>query len=254
MISESVIYHSYKVSGKVLQQLTALKLDGFVTINSLLNSDAGRLYLSLTKSGSTYTVNCYKDAARANLVASGTTTAIGTITLTASNSSGLSGSVYLTTYTADDTGIVADAFLSTDDDLPLNGIQALTEFDVLSGFAKYHMQAFNDLKERLKSKYDSQLWDDTFVNDPTNSVSGGCDLSRILNIKEGFRDYCRHKAFSYLMERHAVDPNSTFSERYKSAMSIAEGFFAARAIRLDTNGDKVRDVVRSGKVTKWARA
>lgn len=62
------------------------------------------IYVSLTNSGTTRTVTLYRDSARTLSVATGSRSGDGSITLAATNSSGLSGSVVVT-YSGDDTDI-----------------------------------------------------------------------------------------------------------------------------------------------------
>lgn len=69
------------------------------------NTDsAGKVYVSLTNSGTTRTVSVYKDSARTQLVAQGQRDGDGSVTLAEQDSSGLSGSVDVA-YTQDDTDI-----------------------------------------------------------------------------------------------------------------------------------------------------
>jgi len=71
-----------------------------------VNTDQdGRLYVTLTDSGGTRTVSCYKDPDRTELVCQGSREGDGTIELVEQNNSGLSGSVDVT-YTQDDNDIV----------------------------------------------------------------------------------------------------------------------------------------------------
>lgn len=71
-----------------------------------LTAGACKLYISITD-GSPNTVNVYKDSARSLLVATCTCADGATASLTASNNSGLTGSITLGTVTANDTDIVA---------------------------------------------------------------------------------------------------------------------------------------------------
>jgi|GEM_PF-1901174 len=82
-------------------QLSGWTLDGL----ALDNSDKLVCYWSLSNSGTTRTVNLYSDSARSDLVASGSRTGDGEITLTASGGSRLSGAVTVA-YTGNDTGTV----------------------------------------------------------------------------------------------------------------------------------------------------
>src|SRR5262249_38662961 len=78
------------------------------------NTDAGGMvYLRLSKVGTTFQVTAFRDAARAQQVASGTrNSAAGPVTLTAVARSGLSGSLVIR-YTADSDTIAIAAVPAT---------------------------------------------------------------------------------------------------------------------------------------------
>lgn len=85
---------TYTEAGDTNNQLASLVLSGVrMGINT---SSSGMLYSSITASGSAYTVTLYKDSARSNSVCAGTRTGNGSITLSATNSSGLSGTIAIT--------------------------------------------------------------------------------------------------------------------------------------------------------------
>jgi hypothetical protein len=66
-----------------------------LTGGSYANSNGGIWYWNLTVAGSNYTVTLYKDVAKTQSVATGTRTGVGTLTLSATNASGLTGSVVI---------------------------------------------------------------------------------------------------------------------------------------------------------------
>ena len=84
------------ISGDAAAQLSACTLYGVKSTNSL----HWRLFWTLTNSGTTRTFNIYRDSAKTILVAHGSRTGDGAITLTADNSSGITGTITVT-YTAD---------------------------------------------------------------------------------------------------------------------------------------------------------
>ena len=105
-------------AGDVAARLTAIveagdaanQLSGWTLVGeNFTNTDDGYLYWGLTDSGGDRTVSLYKDsgAAAANLVAQGTRTGDGAITLTAQNSSGLTGTVTVA-YSGDDVTYTAN--------------------------------------------------------------------------------------------------------------------------------------------------
>ncbi len=76
----------------------------FVTGTNSSNTNSNVLYWSLTNSVSVRTLNIYKDAAKLNLVLSGTRTGDGYMNLAQQNNSGLSGGTTVT-YTGNDTDV-----------------------------------------------------------------------------------------------------------------------------------------------------
>lgn len=96
----------YEITNDGSSQLSDPQLAGF----DETNTDAGKLYAKLEFVSPDYRVQLYKDSglAAADLVASGTrATASGSVTLTASNSSGLTGTITIA-YVSDDTDIVIE--------------------------------------------------------------------------------------------------------------------------------------------------
>ena len=95
------------------------------------NTDSGVLYWKLVDVAGTRTVSVYKnsDGEAANLVAQGSKVGDGEITLTAQNTSGLTGSVTVT-YASDDTTLAANT-------LTFATLSATTEIDFLSWFSRY---------------------------------------------------------------------------------------------------------------------
>ncbi len=90
-------------SDDTYSQLSAIDLIG---IRPGENSGySGELYFTVEDVSGTYEVQAYSDSELTDLVASGSTTSDGVVTLSAENSSGISGSLYLT-YTADDSDIL----------------------------------------------------------------------------------------------------------------------------------------------------
>lgn len=89
---------TYTESGDTNNQLASLVLTGVrMGINT---SASGVLYASITASATSYTVTLYKDSARSNSVCAGTRVGNGSITLSATNSSGLSGTIAITYHSA----------------------------------------------------------------------------------------------------------------------------------------------------------
>src|SRR4051794_6490865 len=114
MNTEAILFQSVMKGGKPFQQLSNLVLNGLSTRDDALNTDSGRLYGSLTFATGTYTLHLYKDSTKLDLVAHATGSAVGSLTISEDNDSGLSGAVNLAQYYADDTSIEAVCFLSKD--------------------------------------------------------------------------------------------------------------------------------------------
>lgn len=91
---------SNQMSSWVINGATAGETNSFV------------LYWTLTDSGGDRTVNVYKDSGGSNLVATGTRTGDGSVTLTEQNSSGITGSVTVA-YSGDDTTTSANTLTLT---------------------------------------------------------------------------------------------------------------------------------------------
>lgn len=87
-------------AGDASNQMSAWSIAGMTTANT----NAGVLYWKLTDSAGDRTVKLYKDSAGLNEVATGTRTGDGVVTLTESNSSGITGSVTVA-YSGDDTTV-----------------------------------------------------------------------------------------------------------------------------------------------------
>jgi hypothetical protein len=179
--TEAVIYQSvWDSSGNPVQQLSNLYLDGISTLADAPNTDGGKLYGSFTKSGATYTVNLYSDIAQTALVASGTATSFGKMTLNQANDSGISGSINLVTYTANDTLLQAVCILADDSALPQTHLETLSDYDASVGFAAFHVQAFAKIKEIVKSRFRSVLYNSSLVDSTAiNGGLGGFVMSRV---------------------------------------------------------------------------
>ena len=253
MSVEAIIYQSVLSEGKPYQQLSNLVLDGLSTIDDALNTDSGRLYGALTYSAPTYTFSLYKDATRMDLVAQGTATTLGVMTLTARNDSGLSGSVNVAQYAADDAAIEAVCFLSQDGDLPMRGLDELCDYDPILGYADYHLKAFDYLKGHIVSRYKSIIFNPDFIDThQINGGKGGYDLSRCINISV-LRETSAHYAFARIAEKQGVEDN-TFLKRSKASKDIVKAHLQSDELTFDTNLDRVEDRQRSFSAWKIARA
>ncbi len=107
-LAASVSALSIVEAGDTSNELASWAISGL----NATNSNGGVLYWKLTNSVSTRTVQIYKDSGGTSLVASGSRSGDGSITLTAQNGSGLSGSVVVT-YSGDETTVASQTLTCT---------------------------------------------------------------------------------------------------------------------------------------------
>lgn len=109
-IASAISAASVAEAGDASDQLSSWVIAGATSSNT----NAFVLYYSLTNSGTTRTVDIYKnsDGAAGNKVATGSRDGDGIITLTASNTSGITGSVTVA-YSGDDTTLAANTLTLT---------------------------------------------------------------------------------------------------------------------------------------------
>ena len=202
------------------------RLSGVATKEGAQNTDDGDLWLKTTKSGDDVTADLYKDDACAsgNKVATGTADVSGCdntganaaeLTLTAAESSGLSGSFWIHNYEGDDTCGVKVA-LCTDEDLGAlwDGIEALTGYDATNGCAEFIRVAGEEILGLLTQRFREQLgghgakeaW---FITDAERLLP---DLRRIAN-PDQVRLACAHRALAIAIGRsHQLADPTMFSE------------------------------------------
>jgi len=189
------------------------RLSGVCTRETGGNTDDGTLWLVTTKSGDTVTATLHKNAACSASVASGTADVSSTdntganaaqVTLTAANSSGLSGSFWIHNYADDDTCPV-QVCLCVDEDLDLffDGIEDLPGYDTAYGAAEFIRAAGEECVGRVMTLYrdqlgghgDSEAW---YITDASRVYP---DLRRIANPRQ-LRHACAHLALSNALLRH----------------------------------------------------
>lgn len=102
-IADSVSSIQVAEAGDASNQMSSWVISGATSSNT----NGFLLYWKLTDSGGTRTVNIYKDSAGSNLVASGSRVGDGSVTLSASGGSGITGSVTVA-YSGDDTTVSAN--------------------------------------------------------------------------------------------------------------------------------------------------
>lgn len=130
------------VNGDTGSQLSSV----VVARTNTSNTDAGVLYWSLTNSGSTRTLNLYKNSAKDQLVASGSRVGNGWMYLHQQNASGMAGTLTVT-YTGNDTdsgntftGIATQGAITSDTDSTLRPIG--NDFFL---FVKYQASGYVDI-------------------------------------------------------------------------------------------------------------
>jgi len=220
------------------------RLDGIATRESAENTDSGTLWLEVSTSGDTLTVNLYKDdgLASENKVATGSADISGIdgtgesaaeVTLAASESSGMSGSVWIHRYdyeTDPTAGIPVQVALCTDEDMGglWQNISDLPTYDSTNGCAEFIRIAGEDILGKVAAMFRSELggygaaeaW---FITDATRSYP---DLRRLANPAQ-LRLACAHHALEIMMgSSHEMASSTMYSvqrdyhkEEYERAMS-----------------------------------
>jgi hypothetical protein len=253
-MNDCVVRQGVLVKNVPYQQISNLSMDGFCTIEGLLNTDNGRLYGNFTKSGSTYTLNLYKDSAKADLVAHAVSTALGVASIVPDNQSGLSGTVNFAQYAQDDTYIDVICFLSRDRDLPMANLETVLDYDPVNGFAAFHGSAFAKIREYTITRYKSLIWNPSFIDTKNiNGGVGGYDLARVNNFF-AFKEASAHYALYQICDRQTVEEGSIFHTRAKQSRELYKAFLETQEVQFDLSGDRVEDKARSGAIWKFARA
>jgi len=244
------------------------RLTGVKTKEGAENTDSGILWLKMAKSGDTATVELYKDdgLASANKVASGTADVSGCdntgenaveVTLSAANSSGLSGSFWIHNYDEDANSPVQVA-LCVDEDLDSlwDAIEGLAGYDSTYGMGEFIRVAGDDVIGRVAKMFEDNLgghgspeaW---FITDASRSYP---DLRRIANPTQ-LRLACAYRALEIALGReHQRADDTAFSELRDHFGQHYEATMSSLALAFKSgSGD---NAVESGNVTavRLARA
>jgi hypothetical protein len=241
-MADCILYQSaINAAGLPVQQLSNLSLTGLTTINSFLNSDNGKLYGSFSAPSGVYSLSLYSDAAQTALVASGTSSAAGQMTLTAANSSGISGTVNVVQFVANDANLQAICFLSTDNDLPMDYLSTVPDYDPVLGFSNFHNIAFQQVKTKIVSRFESFLWNETQVDSrQINGGLGGFDLSRILSWSTSdFVEMSAQYALYLICRKQGVEPDGDFAKRAKCAYEKFTALMESVEVSFDLNLTRV---------------
>jgi len=253
MIVEAIVSQTIRDGQKPVQQISDLLLTGLSSKASTSNSDSGRLYGSFVKDGDNYILTLYKDMTRLDAVASATSTTLGSVDVTEQNDSGITGSVNLIQYVADDEAIEVICFLSMDSDLPMANLETMSAYDADLGFIDLHLKSFAYLKQFIISRFKSKIWNPDWVSIKNlHGNTGGYDLSRVLNWDgEDLKQASAHYAFSLLAEQNYVEPGSTFDIRAKESRNRVKAHLTGAEIRIDENHDRIEDDNRSFSTWKF---
>lgn len=259
MTSDCVISQSVLVNGQPYQQLSNLSLDGLSTKVDTLNTDnsganRGRLYGSFAFATGTYTLHLYKDILKTELVATATASSLGWAAISGNNDSGLSGRVNFAQYNANDTAIVVICFLSYDKDIETNSLEGVKDYDQNTGFADFHIAAFNYLKEFIVSRNKSIVFNPTFIDARSiNGGLGGYDLSRVVNWS-ALTEASSHYALARIAEKQYIEPGSFWEKRTNESKNIVKAHLSNVELTFDTNQDRVEDKSRSFSTWKIGKA
>jgi hypothetical protein len=251
-LSSPVLFQSTLDGSKPYQQLSNLQLTGLSTNDNYLNTDNGKLYGTFTHS-SNYVLSLYKDATRTLLVAHATSSTLGTVNVVQDNSSGLSGKVNFAQYLADDLLIEAICFVSKDSDIRMSNLSTLADYDPVNGFAVYHLDAFDKIKEVISSKFKSIIWNPDYIDTRNlNGATGGYDLSRCLNLLSQ-REAASHYALYLICAKQTIEKGSIFDIRARESYDVYKAYIGDVEVKFDDNADRVEDRSRSTRVFKISR-
>ena len=213
------------------------RLAGVRTKEAGENTDSGVLWAVLTKSGDTLTANVYKDdgLASGNKVMTGTAD-VSTVTgqaddavevsLTAENSSGLSGSFWVHDWESTPPTIPLQVALCTDEDLDqlFDQIDALAGYDSTAGCAEFIRTAGEEVltlvmgmyQEHLGGHGEQEAW---FITDAARLYP---DLRRLANPR-ALRKPTACRALAMMLGRSHADGASTM---YSELRDYFHGQFA----------------------------
>ncbi len=270
-MAEAIVYQSVRdANGNAVQQMSNLCLTGLTTITGQTQHTHGRLYAQYVQVTGTKTFTSslenyafsfsggtglvlaiYSDPTRFNLVGVASSATVGQAQITPANNSGLGGTVNFMSYTADDVLIEIVALLSVDDDLPMDYISGLPEWDATVGFAPYHLAAFEYICEFLKGRERSSLWNPAYIDSKSiNGGVGGYDLSRIINIQnQSMVEASAQYAFFKLAERQYLEPGSVWDVRAKTARGLVRAHLEDSNLSFDLNNQ--RQESKSRALSSW---
>jgi hypothetical protein len=258
MTSQSILFQSVlDPTTKIpVQQISNLQLNGISTIDALSNTDSGKLFGTFAYADPTYTLSLYKDSSRSVLVASATATGTGLATISQANSSGLSGSVNIIGFTAADNAIEALACLSMDSDLPMDNLTTLSDYDPSKGFASFHLQAYEYVKNVITSRFESVLFNPNLIDSrQINGGVGGFDLSRILNWQSpDLREAAALYAFYLLARKQGISADSIFLKRAETAYNKVKALLTSIEMQFDMQNTRIASKTRAMSTFKIGRA
>ena len=256
---DAILFQSAVSGGFPCQQISNLRLTGVSTNTDTptVNTYHGVLYGSLVGSSGTITLSLYSDITKLDLVAQGTTTAPGMMTIVGQNSSGLSGTVNLVQHVVDDLALVAVVTISIDSDLPMANLEGLSDYDPINGFATYHIIALDYLKQFVMTRDKSLLWNPALVDvAQINGGTGGYDYSRVMLscwTSPEMREASAHYAFYRIAERQGVEDN-VFARRAQNSKGIVRAHLESIELQFDQHNQRVESKSRSLNTFRIARA
>lgn len=254
-IGDCIIYESVMVNNTPYQQLSNLNLQGISTNDATSNTDNGLLYGSFTFSSPTYTLHLYSDSAKSSLVATASSSTLGVTNIAESNSSGLTGTINFAQYSANDNLLYFVCCISRDKLLPLANLEGLSDYDDTVGFAFYHLQAFQAIKEYVMMKEKADLWNPTLIDsNQINGGLGGYDLGRLLNWQQdALKEASIHYAFWHIAERQAITGNSIFKQKAEDSRTRYYAHLRNANVQVDNRRLRVEEKSRTLRVLKTGR-
>jgi len=244
------------------------RLSGIATKQGAENTDAGLLWLQMSRAGDTVTADLFSDdgLAAQDKVATGTadgSACDGTganaveLSLSEANSSGISGSLYIHAYYQDGEAPLQVA-LCVDEDLNalFDGIEDLPGYDATAGMAEYIRIAGDDVLAKVARMFADELggygaaeaW---FLSDADRRVP---DLRRIANPGQ-LRLACAYRALEIATGRsHLLADASAYSTlRDNFAVQYAQAMDSL-TLAFTSGGDEVAIDTGSGTTHRLNRA
>ncbi len=262
---ESIICYEDRAAGF---HTSRWRLAGVRTKAGAENTDAGVIWLQMSRAGDTVTADLYKDdgLASGDKVATGSADVSGVdgtaasaveVALSEANSSGLSGSLWVHDYAGDGVCPV-QAALCTDEDLDglWDGIEDLPGYDATAGLADYIRIAGEDVLSKVAGMFRRQLggggsaeaW---FITDAARAWP---DLRRVANPGQ-LRMGCAYHALEIALGRsHQRGAESMYSSLRDYFQRQYDRAMGSVSLAFKTGGGADAQYAGSANIVRMDRA